>query len=176
MLKNVDDGSLEVVLRGPGALLSNLDVAVIDAAVINGAKSFRTSALGNKNCRFRRDFGVGESDELVMPVEENMFFGTIDGFMLTHSVGSFSNVGIDEPKHYRLRGEFAFEVLHFGNVAIRDGTVGCDKKENNRFRTGSDETGNGLAIQVVAVGRRCSLCERDERDDQHTSQSPYFEK
>ncbi len=35
-----DDGSFEVVLRGLGALLSNLDVAIVDAAVIDGAKSF----------------------------------------------------------------------------------------------------------------------------------------
>jgi hypothetical protein len=59
VLKNVDDGSLEVVLRGPGPLLSNLDVAVVDATVINGAKSFRSSVLGNKDCRFRRYFSVG---------------------------------------------------------------------------------------------------------------------
>ena len=62
VLKNVDDCSLKVALRGPGTLLSNLDVAVVEAAVINGAKSFRTPALGNKDCRFRCDFGVGEGD------------------------------------------------------------------------------------------------------------------
>ena len=140
------------MLRGPGPLLSNLDVAVVDAAVINGAKSFGSSAFGNKDCRFRRDFGVGEGDELVMRVEEHMFFSAIGCFMLTHSVGCLSDVGIDKPEHHVLRGEFAFDAVQLRNVTIGDGTVGCDKKENNGFRTGSGETGNRLAIQVEAVG------------------------
>jgi hypothetical protein len=47
VLKNVVDGSFEVVLLGTGPLLSYLEISIIDAAVINGAKSFRTSALEN---------------------------------------------------------------------------------------------------------------------------------
>jgi hypothetical protein len=152
VLKNVNEGSLEIVLRGTWSLLSNLDVAIVDAAVINGAKGFRTSALENKDCRFRRDYDVSEGDELVMRVEEDMLFGAVGGFMLTHSVGGFSDVWIDKPKHYVLRGEFVFEALHFRNVTIGNGTVGCDKKENNGFGTGSGETRNRLAIQIIAVG------------------------
>jgi hypothetical protein len=66
-----------------------------------------------------------------------MFFSTISRFMLTNSVGGFSDIGIDKPKHYVLRGEFLFEASHFRNVAIGDGTVRCDKKENNGFCTGN---------------------------------------
>jgi hypothetical protein len=127
VLKNVDDGPFEVVLRGAGPLLSNLDVAVVDAAVIDGAKSFRASALGNQDRRFGRDFGVGEGDELVLRVEKDMFFGAIGRFMLTHGTGGFTYIGIDKPKHYVLPGKFAFEALYLRKVAIGDGTVGCDK-------------------------------------------------
>jgi hypothetical protein len=152
VVENVNDGSFEVVLRGAGALLSDLDIAVIDAAVINGAKRFLASAFRNQDCRFRGDFGVAERDELVMRVEEDMFFGTISGDMLMYSVGGLSDVWIDKPKHDVLRGELFFEALYFRKVAVGDGTVGCNEKENNGFRPGSGEMGNGLAIQVVAVG------------------------
>jgi hypothetical protein len=175
VLKNVDDGSFEVVLRGRAPLLSDLDVAVVDAAVINGAKRFRTSALGNKNCRFRRDFCVGEGDELVMRVEEDMFFRAIGGFMLPHSVGGFSDVWIYKPKHYVLCGEFVFEALHLRKVAIGDGAVGRNKKENNSLRTRNCKIGNRLTTQAVAV-RWHSLCMRDERDSQHRGQGPYSER
>jgi hypothetical protein len=140
------------VLRGAGALLSDPDVAVVDAAVIDAAKSFCASALGNQDCGFRRDFDVGEGDELVMRVEENMFFSAIGGFMLTHGTGGFSYVWIYKPKHNVLRGKRFFEALHFRKVAIGDGTVGCNEKENKSIRHGSGEMSNGLAIQVVAVG------------------------
>ncbi len=53
-----------------------------------------------------------------MRVEEDMFFGAISGFMLTDRVGSLADVGIDEPKHYILRGEFVFEALNLRKVAI----------------------------------------------------------
>ncbi len=43
-----------------------------------------------------------------MRVEEDMFFSAIGHFMLTHSVGGFSDVWIDKPKHYVLRSEFFF--------------------------------------------------------------------
>jgi hypothetical protein len=127
VLKNVGDGPFEVVLRGAGPLLSNLDVAVVDAAVINGAKSFRAGVLGNKDCGFRRDFDVGEGDELVTRVEEDMLLGAIGRFVLTHGTGGFTYIGIDKPKHYVLCGKFAFEALYLRKVAIGDGTVGCDK-------------------------------------------------
>jgi hypothetical protein len=152
VLKYVADGSLKVVLRGTGTLLSDLEVAIVDAAVINGAKSFRTCVPGNKDCRFRRDLGVGESNELVMRVEQDIFLRAVGGFMLTHSFGSFSDVGIDEPKYDVLRGEFVFDALYLRKVAIGDGAVGCDKKENNGLRTGRGKTGNRLAVPVVAVG------------------------
>lgn len=118
MLKDVNDGSLEVVLRCRGPLSSNLKVAIIDAAVINSAKSFRTCVLRNKDRRFRRDFGVGQGNELVMRIEQDMALHAIRSFMLTDSFGSFSNVGIDEPKSHMLRSEFAFDALYFRNVAI----------------------------------------------------------
>jgi hypothetical protein len=151
VVENVNDGSFEVVLRGAGALLSDLDIAVIDAAVINGAKRSRASAFWNQDCRFRRDFGVAERDELVMRVEEDMLFSAIGGYMLMYSVGGLSDVWIDKPKHDVLRGELFFEALYFRKVAVGDGTVGCDKKENNGFRAGGGEIGNRLTIQVVAV-------------------------
>ena len=108
VLKNVDDGPFEVVLRGGGPLLSYLEVSIVDAAVIDGAKSFRSSTLGNKDCRLRGDLGVGKGDELVMRVEEDMFLSAIGHFMMTYSVGGFSDVWIDKPKHYVLRSEFFF--------------------------------------------------------------------
>ncbi len=124
VLKNVDDSPFEVMLRGTGPLLSDLVISIVDAAVVHGTKSFRPSALGNKDRRLRRDPDVGEGDELVMRVEEDVSFSTIGRFMLTDSVGGFSDVWIDKPKHYVLRGEFFFEALHFRNVTIGDGTVG----------------------------------------------------
>jgi hypothetical protein len=66
-----------------------------------------------------------------------MVFRAKGGFVLTNSAGSFSGVGIDEPKRDVLRDEFVFEALHLRNVAIGDRTVGCDKEENNRLRTGN---------------------------------------
>ena len=111
VLKNVGDGSLEVVLRSTRALLSNLEVTIVDAAMIDGAKSFRTCALGNKDCRLRRDCGVSEVNELVVRVEQDIFFKAVVGFMLAHPCRSYSDVGIAEPKHYMLRGEFIFEAL-----------------------------------------------------------------
>ena len=87
-----------------------------------------------------------------MRVEEDMFFSAIGSFMMAHSVGGFPDVWIDKPKYYVLRGKLAFEALHLRNVTIGEGTVGCNKKENNGFRTGRGQTGNRLAIQVVAVG------------------------
>ena len=151
VLKNVDNGSLEVVLRGTWSLLSNLEITIIDAAVIDGAKIFRARVLGNKDCRFWRNLGVRKSNELVMWVEQNISFKAISGFMLTHSLESFSHIGINEPKHYVLRGEFVFEALHLRNVTIGDGAVGCDKKENNGLRTGGGKACNRLTIHVVTV-------------------------
>ena len=85
VLKNVDDGSFKVVLRCRGPLSSNLEVAIVDAAVIDGARSFRASVFGNKNGGFRRDFGVGDGNELVMRVEQDMALRAIGAFMLTDS-------------------------------------------------------------------------------------------
>jgi hypothetical protein len=161
VLENAGDGSLEVVLRGTGALLSDLEVAIVDPAVINGAKGLRASLPGNKDCRFRRHCNAGESNELVMRIEQDILFSTIGGFMLTHSFGSFSNVGIDEPKCNVLRGEFVFDAPYLRNVAIGDGAIGCDKKENYGLGTRSGKTGNRLAIHVVTVGWRHSLRMRD---------------
>jgi hypothetical protein len=110
VLKDVGDGLLEVVLRGAGALLSNLEVAIVDAAVIDGAKSFRACALGNKDCRLRRDCSVSKGNELVMRVEQDICFSAIGGFVLTYSFRSFSDVGIDEPKYYVPGGEFVFDA------------------------------------------------------------------
>lgn len=118
MLKNVDDGSLKIVLRCGGPLSSNLEVAIVDAAVIHGAKSFRASVLGNKDRGFRRNFGVGDGNELVMRVEQDMALRAIGCFMPADSFGSLSDVGIDEPEHYMLRGEFAFDALHLRKVTI----------------------------------------------------------
>jgi hypothetical protein len=53
-----------------------------------------------------------------MRVEEDMFFGAVGGFVLTHSVEGLSGIGIDKPKHHMLRGEFVFEALHLRNVTI----------------------------------------------------------
>jgi len=83
--------------------------------------------LGNKNCGFRRDLGVCEGNEHVMRVEQDMVFGSISGFMPTDSFGSFSDVGIDEPEHDVLRGEFTFDPLDLRNVAIGDGAIGRNK-------------------------------------------------
>jgi hypothetical protein len=111
VLKNVDNGSFKVVLRSAGALLSNLEIAVIDASLINGTKTLSTCMFRNEDCRLRRDLGVGKSYEFVMWIEQGIFFSAIGGCMLTHSVGSFSDVGIDEPKHDVLRCEFIFDAL-----------------------------------------------------------------
>jgi hypothetical protein len=152
VLENVGDGSLEVVLRGTGALLSDLEVTIVDPAMINGAKGLRACALGNKNCRFWCDCDVGEGNELVMRVKQDIFFRTVGGFMLTHGFRGLSDVGIDEPKCNMLRREIVFDKPYLRNVAIGDGTIGCDKKENYGLGTGSGETGNRLAIYVVTVG------------------------
>jgi hypothetical protein len=152
VLKYFSDGSLKVMLRGRGALLSNLDVAIVDAAVINGAKSFRACVPWDEDRRFRRDGGVGESNELVMRIEQNIFFSAIGSFMLTNCFDSFSDVGIDEPKRYVPRGKFVFDTLYFRNVAIGDGAVGRYKKENNGLRAGGGKTVDWFAIHVVTVG------------------------
>jgi hypothetical protein len=152
VLKNVEDSSLEVVLGGCGPLSSNLEVTIVDAAVIDGAKSFRIFVLGNEDRSFRRDFGVGEVDEFVMRIEQNMVFSTIGGFMLTDSFGSFSDVRIDKPKYYVLRGEFAFDALYLGNVAIGDRAIRRNEEEDYGLGIWSGEMSHRLAIQVVAVG------------------------
>jgi len=41
MLKNVEDGSFEVMLGSRRPLSSNREIAIVDAAVIDGSKSFR---------------------------------------------------------------------------------------------------------------------------------------
>ena len=152
MLKNVEDSSLEVVLGGCGPLSSNLEVAIVDAAVIDRAKSFRIWVLGNEDCSFRCDFSVGEVDEFVMRIEQNMVFSTIGGFMLTDSFGSFSDVRIDKPKYYVPRGEFVFDALYLGNIAIGDGAIGCNEEEDYGLSIWSGKMSHRLAIQVVAVG------------------------
>src|ERR1700758_3494981 len=118
MLKNIEDGSLEVVLSCSGTLSSNLKVAIVDAAVIDGAKSLRVCALRNKNGGLRRNFGARNGNEHVMRVEQDMSFRAISGLMPTDCFGGFSDVGIDEPKHHMLRGEFLFDALHLRKVAI----------------------------------------------------------
>jgi hypothetical protein len=152
MLKNVGDGSLEVVLRGAGALLSNLEITIVDAAVIDTAESLRACVLGNEDRRLGRDCSVGESNELMMRIKQDIFFRAVGRFMLTHSFGGLCDVGIHKPKHDVLRGELVFEPLHLRNVAIGDGAVGCDKKENYGLGARRSKTGNRLAIQVVTVG------------------------
>jgi hypothetical protein len=152
MLENVGDSSLEVVLRGTGALLSDLAVTIVDSAMINGAKGLRACAHGNKDCRFRRDSNVGESNELMMRVEQDILFRTVGGFMLTHSVRCLSDVGIYEPKCNVPRREIVFDAPYLGNVAIGDGAIGCNKKENYGLGARSGKTGNRLAIHVVTVG------------------------
>jgi hypothetical protein len=152
VLKYFSDGSLKVMLRGRGALLSNLEVAIVDATVIHGTKSFRACVPGDEDRRFRRDGGVGESNELVMRVEQNIFFSAISSFMLTYCCDSFSDVGVDEPKRYVPRGEFVLNTLYFRNVAIGDWAVGRYKKENNGLGAGGGKTANRFAIHVVTVG------------------------
>jgi hypothetical protein len=152
VLENVGDGSLEVVLRGTGALLSDLEVTIVDPAVINGAKGLCACALGNKDCRFRRDCNMGESNEVVMRVEQDILFRTVGGFMLTYSFRRLSDIGIDEPKCNVPRREIVFDAPYLGNVAIGDGAIGCNKKENYGLGTRSGKTGNRLAIHVVTVG------------------------
>ena len=172
VLKNVGDGSLQVVLGGRRALLPNLEIAVVDAAVIDGAKRFRAWMLGDKDCRLGRYLGVGESHKLVMPIEEDISFDAIIGLMLTHCFDSLSDVGIDEPKLYVLRGKFVFDTTQLRKVAIGDGTVGCDKEEDNRHSTGRGKTGNRVTIYVVAVRWWDLLRMSEGCGGQHTSQSP----
>jgi hypothetical protein len=152
VLKNVSDGSIEIMLRGTGAFLSDLEIAIVDATAINGAKSFRAYVLGDKDRRFGSDLGLCESNKLVMRVEQDIFFSPIGSFMLTHCFDSFSDVGINEPKHYVPRGKFVFDTLYLGNIAVGDGTVRCDKKENNGLGAGRGKTEDTLAVHAVTIG------------------------
>jgi hypothetical protein len=172
VLKNIGDGSFEIVLGGRWALLSNLEVAIVDAAVIDGAKRFRARMLGDKDCRLGRYPGVSKSNELVTRVEEDICFHAVVGLMPTHCFDSLSDVGIDEPKHYVLRGKFVFDTPQLRKVAIGDGTVGCDKEEDNRHSTGRGKTGNRVTIYVVAVRWWDLLRMSEGCGGQHTSQSP----
>ena len=127
-MKNVEDGSLEVVLRCRRPLASNLEIPIVDATVIDGAKGFGICVFGDEDCGFGRDFGVGEGNERMMRVEQDMVFDAIGSFMLTNSFGSFADVGIDPPNGYVLGGERAFDAPDLGDVTIGDGAIGRNKE------------------------------------------------
>ncbi|MGC2214083.1 MAG: hypothetical protein WA419_06385 [Silvibacterium sp.] len=151
MLKDIHDSSLEIELGGRWALLPDLYVAIVNATVINGAKRFRTDELRNQDCSFGGNTGASEVNKPVMRIEQDVGFCTVVGFMLAHGGSSFSDIGIDKPKYYMLRGVFLFEALYLRNVAIGDGAVGCREEEHNRFRAGRSKTCNRLPIQGVAI-------------------------
>ena len=111
------DGVFEVVRRGCRALVRDVGVAVVDAAVPD-----ERAALEDR--RFGRDRGVGAGGERVGRIALGGDSERVGGAVRADLV--VAGVGIDE-REGGAAGEARGDALELGRVAVGDGTAGRDE-------------------------------------------------
>lgn len=159
------DRKLKIVMIGLRALLTESDVTVVDAAVINLVEFF---ALYQKDRDLRRDGRMGESyEDLTMVDYTDGRNGKIVE-MFHDSLAVVLGVGIHPPEAHSWRGKLSSEAYDFGNFAVRDGAIGGSEVEydNANTRIGKESRGTGRIGDYVRIslGER-SMCGKDHRND-----------
>ena len=128
------DGVFEVVRRRRRALVRDVGVAVVDAAVPDERAALEERRLG-------RDRGVGAGGERVGWVALGGEGERVGGAVRADLV--VAGVGIDE-REGGAAGEARGDALELGRVAVGDGTAGRDE----------DFDGHGAAVRGAAGARR----------------------
>ena len=142
------EDALGEVPGGVGALEAEADVAVVDAAGVDGgpaSSGVGVSRSGDEDGDLGGDAGAGHAGERAVGISDGSAAGVEGALVGDDGGGWVGGVGIDEPEADVLRGELFAEALHLGEGAVGDGAVGGDKEEDDRAGGGVGERGDGAA-------------------------------
>lgn len=126
----------QVMTLGGGAVLAEVDVAIVDAATVDPfpglCRAHEDSGLGRDDCG-------GASDEAMSRVRDGRHAVAILAAMSLALRGGGGGIRVDEPEAHPTGGVLALEAGDFGSVAIGDGAIGPGEKKHDGAGAGVGE-------------------------------------
>src|SRR5262245_35709522 len=119
---------VEVVDSGRRALEAEIDVPIVDAAVID-------DAAAGVDGGFRRHGDAGDGHERVFRIAQRL--GRAGVHKRRHvredAIPLVGRIGVHQAKRNTLRRELRSQTTHLGRVAVRDGTLGAREQKDDRL-------------------------------------------
>lgn len=137
------DRCLQIVVLGLRTLLADIEIPVVDAAVVH---LVQRTARDDEDGGLRRDSCVSEGYERLLRVKQGFTVNREIAIVLLDDGSGIAAVGIHPPEADCLPREFIGQSRNFRDVSVGDRAVAGGKDEHDDADAGTGEFANWMAM------------------------------